>query len=292
MKIHLVDGTYELFRMYYGAPPRSAPDGQEIGATTALIGSLLQLIGEEGATHVACAFDTQIESFRNELFDGYKTGEGIDPDLFAQFPLAEEACRALGMVCWSMIEVEADDGLAAGAHRYKDDARVEQVCLCSPDKDLGQCVEGDHVVMVDRRRKTVTDEAGVNEKFGVPPKLIPDYLALVGDTADGIPGVPRWGAKSTAAVLSHFGSLEAIPNDVGDWDLLVRGAKSLAENLAGMREEAALYKRLATLRTDVPLAETVDDLEWKGADRPALEALLAKLGAENLMSRIRRFREA
>jgi 5'-3' exonuclease len=291
MKLHLVDGTYELFRMYYGAPERSAPDGTEVGATLAFIGTLLGLVGDEGATHVACAFDTRIESFRNDLFDGYKTGDGIDPLLWNQFPLVEEACKAMGMVCWSMLDFEADDALAAGAARWRDEDQVEQICLCSPDKDLAQCVRGDRVVLVDRRRRKTTDEAGVEEKFGVPPRLIPDYLALVGDAADGIPGVPRWGAKSTAAVLSHFGGLEAIPDDVDAWDLKVRGAAGLAENLAGMRDEAALYKTLAILREDVPLEESLDDLEWRGADRDALQALLARLGDESLLDRVPRWRD-
>ena len=291
MKIHLVDGTYELFRMYYGARPRAAPDGQEIGATLAFLGTLLQLLGKEGATHPACAFDTRVESFRNDLFDGYKTGEGIDEELLAQFPLVEEACRALGIVCWSMVEFEADDAIATGARLYKDDKRVEQVLLCSPDKDLAQCVEGDRVVMVDRRRETIMDEAGVHKKFGIAPSLIPAYLALVGDAADGIPGVPRWGAKSTAAVLSHFGSLDAIPDDAEDWDLDQRGKASLASNLAGMRKEARLYETLATLRLDVPLSESADDLEWRGADRPTLTALLDRLGRPQLADRVTRWQD-
>lgn len=282
MKIHLVDGTYELFRMYYGAPPRAAPDGREVGAVRALVGTLQYLLKDEGATHVAVAFDTVIESFRNELFAGYKTGAGIDPPLLAQFPLAEEATRAMGIVCWSMIDFEADDAIATFAHRYQAAPGVEQVQLCSPDKDLAQCVVSDRVVLNDRRRKTLLDEAGVLEKFGVPPSLIPDYLALVGDSADGIPGVPRWGAKSAAAVLSAHGGLEHIPADPSAWQVKVRGAAALAESLNGMREEAALYKVLATLRRDVPLKETLADLEWKGPDEAALAALRRTLGDDNL----------
>lgn len=282
MKIHLVDGTYELFRMYYGAPPRAAPDGTEVGAVRALVGTLQYLLKEEGATHVACAFDTVIESFRNELFDGYKTGAGIDPLLLAQFPLAEEAVRALGITCWSMIEFEADDAIATFAYQHKDAPEVEQVHLCSPDKDLAQCVVGDRVVLNDRRRRSTLDEAGVKEKFGVPPSLIPDYLALVGDTADGIPGVPRWGAKSAAAVLSAHGGLEHIPPDPAAWQVKVRGAAALADSLNAMREEAALYKVLATLRTDVPLQETLSDLEWKGPDEAALARLRERLGDDAL----------
>ncbi len=278
MKIHLVDGTYELFRMYYGAPPRAAPDGTEVGAVRALIGTLQGLLQSEGATHVAVAFDTVIESFRNDLFDGYKTGAGIDPLLLAQFPIAEEAVRALGIVCWSMIDFEADDAIAAFAYRHRDDPSVEQIHLCSPDKDLAQCVIADRVVLNDRRRKTLLGEAGVIEKFGVPPSLIPDYLALVGDSADGIPGIPRWGAKSSGAMLSAHGGLEHIPADPADWKVKVRGAAALATSLNGLREEAALYKRLATLRTDVPLQETLEDLRWRGPDEAAFAQLQKRLG--------------
>ncbi len=287
MKIHLVDGTYELFRMFFGAPERKAPDGQEVGAVRALVGSLLSLVRDDGATHIAVAFDTVIESFRNELFDGYKTGAGIDPDLYSQFPLAEEAVRALGMVCWSMVEFEADDALATGAALYKREPGVEQVLICSPDKDLGQCVEGQRVVLSDRRKKLLLDEEAVRTKMGVPPRLIPDLLALVGDTADGIPGVPRWGSKSAATVLSHYGSLEAIPADEGQWDLKVRGAAALAASLRERREDAALYKTLATLREDVPLAErSAEDLAWQGAHRGRLGAFLTRIGDEEAATRV------
>jgi 5'-3' exonuclease len=264
VKVHLVDGTFELFRAYFGAPEASSPQGVEVGATRGLMRSMAALVSQPDVTHVAVAFDTVVESFRNDLFDGYKTGEGIEEDLLEQFPLAERAVEALGLVVWRMIEFEADDGLAAGAAKYADDAHVEQVVLCSPDKDLCQCVQGDRIVTHDRVRDRWLNEQGVLSKFGVAPASIPDYLALVGDTADGIPGIPRWGAKSTATVLAHYGHLEAIPDDAGQWAVKVRGAKALADNLAAAREQAALYKRLATLRTDVPLSESLDDLRYAG----------------------------
>ncbi|RLB46421.1 MAG: flap endonuclease [Deltaproteobacteria bacterium] len=291
MDVHLIDGTFELFRVYFGAPEATAPDGREVGATRGLLRSWAAFLDEPGVTHVAAAFDTEIESFRNGLFDGYKTGEGIDPALHSQFPLAERAAYALGIVGWPMIEHEADDGLATGAARYADDPRVGRLYICTPDKDLMQCVRGEKVVTWDRRKDVIYGFDGVREKFGIEPESIPDYLALVGDTADGIPGVPRWGAKSTAAVLAHYKHLEAIPDDAADWGMLVRGAKTLADNLASMRPEAALYKKLATLRTDAPIEETLDDLEWKGARRDALEELCAELGERGIPRRIKRFRE-
>lgn len=287
MKVHLVDGTYELFRTFYGVPSMRAPDGREVGATRGLMRSMAALL--RGVTHVGVAFDTVIESFRNELFDGYKTGEGIDPDLWAQFPLAERATRAMGMVTWSMIEFEADDALCSAAARFAGDPGVEQVVICSPDKDLTQCVRGDRVVLWDRRNDKVLDEPGVAEKFGVPPASIPDYLALVGDSADGIPGVPRWGAKSAAAVLSRWGHVEDIPDDPDRWGVKVRGAKALATSLGEMREEATLYRTLATLRDDVPLEETLADVEWGGARRAELEALCEELGETTVLERIPRW---
>ena len=285
MDVHLVDGTFELFRCFYGAPSRRSPSGQEVAATRALCGSLLSLL-KDGATHVGVAFDTQIESFRNELFDGYKTGEGIDPLLKAQFPLAERASRALGLVTWSMIEMEADDALATMAARAAADPRVGQVLLCSPDKDLCQCVVAERVVLLDRIRKRVLNEAAVGEKFGVPPAAIADLLALVGDDADGIPGLPGFGMKSAAALLARYGTLEAIPPDA--WDLPLRGAERLQLTLKTKREEAALYKRLATLRLDAPLAHDVDALAWAGPDEPALRALAEELGDEGLLERARK----
>ena len=287
--LHLVDGTYELFRAFYGAPPRENGKGEEIGAVRALAGTLLALVTREGATHVGVAYDHVIESFRNDLFDGYKTGAGIDPKLWSQFPLAEEATRALGFVCWPMVEFEADDALATAAHAFSEE--VAQVRICSPDKDLMQCVRGDKVVVVDRRRDKVYDAPAVAEKMGVPPESIPDYLALVGDDADGIPGIPRWGAKGSAAVLGSYRHLEAIPLDAGSWTVAARGKLTLAANLAERREDALLYRRLATLRTDVPLEESLDDLEWKGADRALVSALAERLDDPGLEARIPRWAE-
>jgi 5'-3' exonuclease len=289
VKVHLVDGTFELFRAYFGAPSARSPSGQEVGATRGLLRSMLSLLREREVTHVACAFDTVIESFRNQLFEGYKRGDGLEPALWEQFPLAERGCAALGLTVWGMREFEADDALAAGARRYGAEPGVEQVVLCSPDKDLAQCVDGDRVVTVDRVRRTRRDEAGVWKRFGVGPASIPDYLALVGDAADGIPGIPGWGAKSTAAVLAHYTHLEAVPDDPEAWAVTVRGARRLAANLAEGREAAALYKRLATLRTDVPLEQGLDELRWRGADRPALEAFCEEIGDARLIDSVPTF---
>ena len=286
VRVHLVDGTYELFRAYYGAPPRQGPDGREVGAVVALGRTLLALVRHEGASHVAVAFDHVIESFRNALFAGYKTGEGIEPDLAAQFEPAERMAHALGFVVWSMVEFEADDALATAAARHAADTRVEQVLVCSPDKDLAQCVRGERVVLVDRRRRLLLDERGVREKFGVAPASIPDWLALVGDAADGIPGIPRWGARSAAAALAAFGHVEAIPDDPRAWTFEVRGATALAESLAAHRDELALYKRLATLREDVPLAESLDDLEWCGARLEELKQFCREIGDDELPGRV------
>ena len=263
MKVHLVDGTYELFRSYFGAPSAKAPDGSEVGAVRGLLSSMGALLRSEQTTHVAVAFDTVVESFRNDLFDGYKTGAGMDQDLWEQFPLAERAVQALGCVVWPMVEFEADDGLAAGAARFGADERVERVYVCTPDKDLGQMVGG-KIVQYDRKQQKLYDEDAVYEKFGVPPESIPDYLALVGDAQDGIPGLPKWGAKSTAAVLVSYGHLEQVPDDAGEWQVKVRGAAGLADSLRSGRDDAMLYRRLATLRTDVPLQETLEDLRWSG----------------------------
>jgi 5'-3' exonuclease len=253
--------------------------------------SFLSLLKEDGVSHVAVAFDHVIESFRNELFPGYKTGEGIEPDLLAQFPLVERATDALGIVMWPMVEFEADDALATGAARWADAPGVEQVLICTPDKDLAQCVRGTRVVRFDRMRRLLLDEAGVHERFGIAPASIPDWLALVGDDADGIPGIPRWGARSASAVLSRFGRIEDIPDDPTRWGIAVRGAAALAESLAGRREEAALYRRLATLRTDAPLTECLADLEWTGARRGLLEDLCREIGEDDLLGRIPRFRD-
>jgi len=291
MKIHLVDGTYELFRNHFGAPPKEAPDGRQVGATLGLLRSLLMLLTSPGVTHVACAFDHVIESFRNDLYSGYKTGAGVDPDLIAQFPLAEKAVSALGVVVWPMVEFEADDALATAAVRFRKNKSVEQVVLCSPDKDLAQLVSGSRIVCWDRRREIVLDEKGVAGKFGVQPQSIPDWLALVGDSADGYPGIPGWGAKSTSAVLSRFEHLEKIPSNPENWKLKTISAgraESLAESLTQHRQEALLYRQLATLRVDVPLKENPGDLKWLGA-HPRLKKLCHELGDEQIPKRISRW---
>lgn len=290
IRVHLVDGTYELFRAHFGAP-RAEVKGREVGATRGILRSLLSLVRDDGVSHVGVAFDHVIESFRNELFSGYKTGEGVPAELMSQFPLAERASHALGIVTWPMVGFEADDALATAAARWAGAPGVEQVLICTPDKDLAQCVTGKRVVRLDRMRRLLMDEAGVIEKFGVPPPSIPDWLALVGDTADGIPGIPRWGEKAASALLARFGRIEDIPNDPGLWGVAVRGAAALASNLYACRAEAALYKTLATLRRDVPLTETLDDLEWKGARREELQALCREIGDDEFPSRIPRFRE-
>ncbi|AKU92370.1 5'-3' exonuclease [Vulgatibacter incomptus] len=289
MKVHLVDGTYELFRSHFGAPPATSPDGQEVGAVRGLLRSLLALVRTPGVTHVACAFDHVIESFRNELFDGYKTSAGVPAELLAQFELAEEACRALGIVAWPMVELEADDAIATAAARFAAEPRVEQVVIASPDKDFGQCVSGERVVLLDRRRELVLGEPEIREKFGVAPASIPDWLALVGDVADGIPGLPQWGAKSAAAVLASYGRIEDIPPDAADWSVKVRGGVKLSDTLRERRDDALLYRRLATLRVDAPLRENLDDLEWRGARREALEALCERLGERALLERVPRW---
>lgn len=289
MKIHLVDGTWELFRAHFGAPPATAPDGREVGAVRGLLRTLHMLVSQEGATHVAVAFDTVIESFRNRLFDGYKTGEGVEPELLGQFALAEEACRALGITCWSMVEFEADDALATAATAFADRPEVDEVLICTPDKDLAQCVRGSRVVQLDRKSGALRDEAGVAAKFGVAPGSIPDWLALVGDTADGIPGLPRWGEKSAAAVLSRHLRIEEIPADPKAWEVPVRGAAALSAVLEERREDALLYRTLATLRTDVPLELEPEGLAWQGAHREALLSLCERIGEKNLPGRIKRW---
>jgi 5'-3' exonuclease len=281
-KLHLLDATYELFRAFFAVPSERAPDGREVGAIRGLIGTTLALLREPGVTHVGAATDHVIESFRNDLFPGYKTGAGVPAELLAQFPVAEEALRALGVVVWPMVEFEADDALATAAARFAD--QVEQVVILSPDKDLCQCVRGQRVVTHDRRRGITYDEPAVREKFGVAPSSIPDLLALVGDTADGIPGIPGWGMKTAAVVLRVYSSIEAIPHAADRWKLKMRGAERLAAGLAAQRADALLYKRLATLRTDVPLRETLADLEWRGVERGAYEDLCRRLGFGKLAS--------
>jgi 5'-3' exonuclease len=275
--VYLIDGTYELFRHYFALPSARDSGGLEIAAARGVVASVQGMINQ-GATHLGVATDHVIESFRNGLWPGYKTSEGVAPDLLGQFQLLEDALAAMGVAVWPMVEFEADDALAAAADLAARDSRVDRVIICTPDKDLGQCVRGTHIVQMNRRTRELRDEAGVIAKFGVPPESIPDYLALVGDTADGYPGLPGWGAKSTAAVLARFGHLESIPEDYGDWHVNVSGASALAATLAREREQAILFRTLATLRTDLPLFESIDELEWKGPT-PAFAALNARFNA-------------
>ena len=278
MNVHLVDGTYELFRSYFALPPIYAPDGRSVGAVRGIVQSLLYLLREDQVTHIGCAFDHTVLSFRNELFSGYKTGDGTPEDLLSQFELAEKAVEALGILIWPMVEYEADDALATAALKCSAIPTVEQVVICSADKDLAQMVKGDSVVCYDRRRGIVIDEDGVVEKFGVSPRSIPDFLALTGDAADGIPGIPKWGAKTSALMLSHYGHIEQIPADVSDWAVKVRGATTAADNLNARPDEARLYKQLTTLRTDVPIETSLTSLEWRGVKRDKFETLCDDLG--------------
>ena len=282
MRLYLVDGTYELFRAYFAMPSSQAPGGQPTGAVRGLVQTLLSLLRRDQPTHIACAFDHVIESFRNRMFAGYKTGEGTPQELLDQFGLAERATESVGIAVWPMTEFEADDALAAAAVRWADAPGMEQVIICSPDKDLAQVVQGSDVVCLDRRRNQTMDSDGVVAKFGVHPESIPDYLALVGDSADGIPGIPRWGAKSTAQVLAHYTHLEAIPDDVALWDVELRGAPALAASLAERRDDAVLYKQLATLRVDTPLPHSLEELEWRGVPREKFMTFCAELGLGNL----------
>ncbi len=277
MNVHLVDGTYELFRHYHALPAATLPDGTEVAAVRGVLASLLGMVNR-GATHVAVATDHVIESFRNRLWSGYKTGAGVEPDLLAQFLLLEEAVAAAGFVVWPMIEYEADDALAAAARTAAGDPEVDQVIICTPDKDLGQAVVGTRIVQLNRRTGVVLDEAGVIAKFGVPPVSMPDYLALVGDAADGYPGLPGWGAKSAAAVLARFGHIENIPEDSRDWHVNAAAAGTLARTLTGNRELALLFRTLATLRTDIPLFASVEELRWRGPT-PEFEAFGKRLDA-------------
>ena len=287
MKIHLIDGTYELFRAHYSPRPgRSTPDGRDVKATHGLAQSLIALLNRPEVTHVGIAFDSVIRSFRNDLFSGYKTGDGVEPDLLAQFPLAERMASALGLTVWPMEEFEADDALATAAVRFGDSAEVDQVLLCSPDKDLAQMVSGQRVVALDRRKGEVMDEAGVIEKFGVPPASIPDYLALVGDSADGIPASPL-GRAHHATVLTRYSSINDIPLDADAWDVQIRGASALAAGLAERMHDALLYRQLATLRLDVPLPETKPDhLRWEGVRQPDFAEFCQSLGLESLLDRL------
>ena len=277
MDVHLVDGTYELFRHYYAVPSARDQEGREIGAVRGVLGSVLGMI-KAGATHLAVATDHVIESFRNGLWPGYKTGEGVEPELLAQFPLLEETLAAAGIVVWPMVEFEADDALAAGALAAARDERVDHVIICTPDKDLSQCVRGTRIVQLNRRTRVTLDEAGVIQKFGVPPASIPDYLALVGDSADGYPGLTGWGAKSTAAVLAKFGHIESIPEDWREWSVNAAGASALAATLARDRKQALLFRTLATLRTDIEVFDDVEQLRWDGPT-PEFTALAARFDA-------------
>ncbi|MEE2768705.1 MAG: 5'-3' exonuclease H3TH domain-containing protein [Actinomycetota bacterium] len=264
MEVHLVDGTYELFRHHFAVPSHITSEGVEVAGTRGVLGSLLRML-EDGATHVGVATDRVVESFRNDLFDGYKTGEGIPPELFAQFSLVEAALQAAGFMVFPMVEFEADDALAAAALRAAEDPRVQRVLVCSPDKDLAQCVSDDgRIVQLDRRRELLYDTAAVVEKFGVPPVSIPDWLALVGDTADGIPGLPGWGPKSSSTLLARYRHLEAIPANANDWDVTVRGAEKLGATLVEHRDEALLYRHLTTLDSTAPVMSDVDELAWVG----------------------------
>jgi 5'-3' exonuclease len=262
MEVHLLDGTYELFRHFFAVPSRRDPSGQEVGAVGGVLGTVLTIL-EDGATHVGVATDHVIESFRNDLWPGYKTGAGVDPELMSQFPLLEEALEALGVTVWAMVAQEADDALAAAAAGAAADRRVQRVFVCTPDKDLAQCVRDPRVVQLDRRHRRLIDEAAVREKFGVEPASIPDWLALVGDSADGFPGLPGWGAKSASTVLGRYRHLEGVPDDAGSWEVSVRSAPKLAATLAEGRELALLFRDLATLRTDADVGP-VDDWRWPG----------------------------
>ena len=285
MQIHLIDGTYELYRAYYGAPGALNAAGMEVGGARGLMRSLTSLLLKSGTSHVAIAFDHVIESFRNDLFEGYKTGDGIEPELRAQFPLAEEVASSLGLVVWPMVEFEADDALATAARRWSDSSAVERILICSPDKDLAQCVEGDRVVLFDRMRDRLIGESDVVEKWGVSPASIPDLLALMGDTADGVPGIARWGQKSASLVLAEYGRIEDIPEDPQDWGVKVRGAAGLSANLEAAREDALLYRSLTLLRRDVPITEELEDLRWRGPHRSRLAELAEKLGDPGILDR-------
>jgi 5'-3' exonuclease len=277
LEVHLIDGTYELFRHYYALPSARDQDGREVAAVRGVLASMLGMI-KGGVTHIAVATDHVIESFRNDLWPGYKTGEGVDPDLLAQFPLLEEALAAAGIVVWPMVEFEADDALASAAVAAARDTRVHRVIICTPDKDLAQCVSGTRIIQLNRRTRVTFDEAGVIQKFGVRPASVPDYLALVGDAADGYPGLPGWGAKSTAAVLAMYGHIESIPADWREWRVNAANASALAATLSRERERAMLFRTLATLRTGIALFHDLDQLRWSGPT-PALDAIAARFDA-------------
>ncbi len=288
MDIYLIDGTYELFRYFFAVPSAKDALGQEIGAVRGVLGSIFSMI-DAGATHIGVATDHVVESFRNQLYPGYKTSEGVDPELLSQFPILEEALAAMGVPVWPMVEFEADDALASAAANVAQHESVDRILICTPDKDLSQCVAGTRVVQLDRRQNVIRDEAAVVAKFGVGPVSIPDYLALVGDSADGFPGIPGWGAKTAAAILSSYVHLEDIPGDWRRWGASVRRARPLAEALFTGWNDALLFRTLATLRTDVPLFDSIehsiDDLRWKGP-RPEFEALCRRMKAPRLYDRV------
>ena len=286
MKVHLLDGTYELFRHFYAMPKQPDRDGKEVAAIVGVVGSVLGML-EGGCTHLGVATDHVIESFRNDLWPGYKTSEGIEPDLLAQFHPLEHALRDMGVVVWAMVEFEADDALASAARRAATNPAVEQVIICTPDKDLSQCVTGDRIVQFDRRKREQRDEQGVKTRFGVGPASIPDYLALVGDSADGYPGLPGWGEKAASTVLAQYPHLEAIPTSPGSWGVTVRGAARLSTALEANRELAMLFRKLATLRLDVPVFSSVDELRWHGP-KPQFEHVATRLGVPGLWDRARR----
>lgn len=284
MNLYLIDGTYELFRHFFALPSSKDASGQEIAAVRGVLFSVLSMI-EAGATHLGVATDHVIESFRNDLYPGYKTAEGIPPELLSQFPILEESLQAMGILVWPMVEFEADDALASAAARAAKDARVDRVFICTPDKDLSQCVAGNRVVQLDRRKNAVRDEAGVIEKFGVRPESIPDYLALVGDSADGYPGIAGWGTKAAGSVLSQYKHLENIPKDWQHWNSSIRRARPLAESLFSTWDNALLFRILATLRLDVPVFDTVDDLRWLGPQRN-FDKACQSLNSPNLLDRV------
>ena len=290
MQVHLLDATYELFRAHFGRPPTAAPDGKAVGATVGIVESILGLLHDPGVTHIGCATDHVIRSWRNQRYAGYKTESGMPPELLAQFGLAELALQAIGLVVWPMVEFEADDAIGAAALTFAEAPGVERVVILSPDKDMTQCVREDaRVVCFDRRRGLWIDADAVRAKFGVSPASMPDYLALVGDSADGYPGIPGWGAKSAAAVLTRYEHLETIPERASHWDVAVRGALTLAANLRDRRDDAFLFRELATLRPDAPIPESLDDLRWRGVPREPFEALIAATGADHLRGRVPRW---
>jgi 5'-3' exonuclease len=289
MKIHLVDGTYELFRAHFGAPPKKSASGQEVGATLGLLRSMMMLLSDPEVTHVAVAFDHVIESFRNKMYAGYKSSEGVDPIILNQFEIAERAVSALGLMIMPMVKFEADDAIASAVAKFKREKSVSQIIICSVDKDLTQMVDGKKVICWDRRREITLDEKGVIEKFGVKPESIPDYLALVGDSADGYPGIKGWGEKSTSAILAKYKHIESIPKDPKKIPLSLGRATTLLENLQANYQDALLFRELSTLRQDVPLKESLRDLEWKGATSK-LKKVCAELKSESVLERVTKWR--